>query len=165
MRPDLSRYAPPGINVKNEKNFFIGLLACVSGFSFVGFMVRYSSCRNSLFVYSLNTKTIIPGAQIEDFSEVLGNSLYGFAAAAVCMLVLIVINYSYHYKDSRSIYLMKRLSNPYELHKRCLMLPILGALICIAAGFIALVVYYAVYMNFTPGQCIPPDQWQKIWRF
>ncbi|MDO4482039.1 MAG: hypothetical protein Q4C14_04845 [Bacillota bacterium] len=165
MKPDLSRYAPPGINIKSEINFFTGLLSCVSVFSFAYFLNRYLSCRSSLFVQSLNTKTVFPGAQIENFRYVLGTSLYVFAAAAVCMLFLIIIHYSYHYKDSRSIYLMKRLPNPGELHRRCLTLPILAALICLAAGFIALVIYYAIYMNFTPGQCIPPNQWQKIWRF
>lgn len=164
MKPDLSRYAPPGINIRTERNFFIGLLASVTFFSFISFMAKYSASRSSLFVHTMNPKTLIPGAKIENFTDILGGSLYVFGAAALCMPALIIIHYIYHYKDSRSIYLMKRLPDPFELHKRCLLLPVLAALICIAAAFTALVIYYAVYMNFTPEQCIPPDQWQKIWR-
>jgi len=30
-------------------------------------------------------------------------------------------------------------------------------------AFVLLLVYFAVYMIFTPGQCLTPGQWTKLW--
>jgi uncharacterized membrane protein YqhA len=87
----------------------------------------------------------------------------GFLILALCMLALIVYHYAYHYQGSKSIYLMKRLPNRWEMHRRCITLPLLAALICLIAAIAFLLIYFGIYMVFTPKECLTLGQWQKIW--
>ncbi|MBE6020546.1 MAG: hypothetical protein IJC41_07225 [Firmicutes bacterium] len=163
-KPDLTRWTPPGFNVNAEAHFFIVGLAASFLLSLT-FIPGYSSARKCLYItYQSTEKILMEGARMADFSEILGFTLYGFYILAICMLGMIIFHYIYHYKDSKSIYLMKRLPKSSELHKRCLALPITAFLICIISAFVMLLVYFGIYMTFTPEQCIAPDQWQKIWR-
>lgn len=162
-KPDLSRFAPPGFNVNAEIHFFIIGMASSLILSLT-FIPGYIANRKSLYITFSSEKILMGGAKMADFSELLGFTLYGFLILAICMLGMIIFHYIYHYKDSKSIYLMKRLPNPSELHKRCLVLPITAFFICIVSAIVMLLVYFCIYMTFTPEQCITPDQWQKIWR-
>lgn len=159
---DISRYAPPGFNVKAEIHFFITGLAAAAIFSSV-FFLQYKLSLDALYIDQVK-KTLIPGIVMDDFSEILGIYLYGFFILALCMAGMIIFHYSYHHKDSKSIYLMKRLPDRSELHKRCLILPISASLLSLLTAFIIMLIYFGVYMIFTPEQCIASDQWEKIWR-
>ena len=64
-----------------------------------------------------------------------------------------------------SIYLMRRLPDRWELHRRCLVFPFAGLVLCVAAAFLTVVLCYACYMIATPEICLTPGQWQKYWRF
>ena len=37
-------------------------------------------------------------------------------------------------------------------------------LIALVLILVFLILFYVIYMNCTPEACLPPDQWQKIWR-
>lgn len=162
-RLDVKRYAPPGFNVNAEVQVFIIGLAASFIFSFT-FIPGYVSSRNLLYDTFSAGKVLIEGSIMPDFADVLGYALYGFFILSICMLSIIVFHYIYHYKDSKSIYLMKRLPKPSELHKRCLILPVTMFFICMISAFIMLTIYFGICMIFTPEQCIVPGQWQRIWR-
>ena len=98
-----------------------------------------------------------------DFTEILDRSLWGFLVAIIAALALIGVHYACHYQDSKSIYTMRRLPNRWELHRRCLTLPLLAAAVYLILAFVILLIFYAVYMNLTPDVCLTPGQWQKIW--
>jgi amino acid transporter len=98
-----------------------------------------------------------------DFYAILGGALYGFLILALCMPALILYHYAYHYQGSKNIYLMRRLPNRWELHKRCVTLPLLAALICLLSVLVLLCIYLGIYMTATPRECLTPGQWQKIW--
>ena len=86
------------------------------------------------------------------------------AKTSLCLVLLAAYHYAYHRQGSKSIYLMRRLPSKLELHRRCLTLPIAGILIALLTAFLLLLIYYAVYMNVTPAECLMPGQWQKLWR-
>ena len=87
-----------------------------------------------------------------------------FGLVLIVTLSFISTHYSYHYRESKSIYLMRRLSDPWELHRRCLTLPVVGVGLALLVAFVLLMLYFAVYMGVTPEECLTPHQWQKIWR-
>jgi hypothetical protein len=162
VRVDFSRHAPPGLDLKPETRLFGWGLVLSALFS-LQFFARFADAREKLYWKNGPWRELIEGAVMPDFAQLLGPSLAGFWVLAACLAALIVVHYAYHYHASRSIYLMRRLPSRWELHRRCLTLPLAGVVLCLAAAFVALVVFYLVYMTFTPDICLAPGQWQKIW--
>lgn len=161
---DLTRWAPPGLNLKPEIKFFAAGLVLAVLYSFL-FFERYLSARADLYIYSYSssTRVLLPDAVMPDFYILLEHYWAGLAVLAVCMLALIIYHYVYHRQDSKSIYLMRRLPSRWELHRRCLTLPLIAILICLLTAIILLLLFYGTYNVFTPKECLMPHQWQKLW--
>ena len=58
---------------------------------------------------------------------------------------------------------MRRLPDPWELHRRCLTLPLLAAGLSLLCGAAFFFLYFGIYLAATPAQSLAPGQWQKIW--
>ena len=155
---------PPGISLSGEARFFAAGLICAVLYS-LRFVLAYVNARGELFETNRLTRerVLIDGAVMPDFSEVLDGALLGFAVLAFCMLFAAVYHYQTHFHGSRSIYLMCRLPDRWELHRRCLAVPVLGGLSCAVVSFLLLLIYFAVYQLATPQECLTPHQWQKLW--
>lgn len=162
MRIDFTRYAPPGINAKSERNVFLGGVAGALLFSCFYF-VRLQDALAALYHIDGKSQVLIPGVIMKDFAELIDNCFLGFFMMALCFLILIGYHYAYHYRYSKSIYLMRRLPNRWELHRRCLAIPVMAAVSYMLIAFMVLVIYFAIYMAKTPEVCLTPNQWQKIW--
>lgn len=162
-RPDLSRYVPLGVDWRSEGKLFCGLLIGAVLFS-LGFFQRMSRHLGDLYWYQYGKHTLIPGAVMADFDVVLGRALLGFAVAAVCMAALGALHYARHWRESKSIYLMRRLPDRWELHRRCLALPVMAVALCLLIALALLLLYFGIYLAATPEQCLRPGQWQNIWR-
>lgn len=160
---DIARYAPPGISLAPMEQTFMwgGIAALVWSF---GFFIRLMEARSDLFRHMRNQLILKDGALMPDYAELLGHALTGFAVLALVMAAFAVYNYAYHRQGSKSIYLMRRLPNGWELHRRCLAIPAVTVLICLLAAFILLCLYYLIYLLVTPDVCLVPGQWQKLWR-
>jgi hypothetical protein len=63
-----------------------------------------------------------------------------------------------------SIYLMKRLPDPSERHRRALMLPLLAIAATVVLAILLRLIYFAVYLLATPKTCLPDEVWQQLWR-
>ena len=157
-KPDLTRYAPPGFPLRTERQLFLLAMIVAVLFS-LQFPARYAAALQTVRQQlERNLPAIMP-----DFYQLLGRALLGFALPALCMLIYVFLHYSYHHQGSRSIYLMRRLPDPTELHRRCLTLPLLGIACCILTAAVVLMLYFAIYMTVTPKPCLMPQQWQKLW--
>lgn len=163
MKLDLSRCAPPGLELKIEKRVFGWGMVLAVLFSLSFFIHFFNELERLLYWRNGAERTLRPNAVMPDFVEVLGNALLGFVILALCMAAFILVHYAYHHQGSKSIYLMRRLPNRWELHRRCITLPLAAVLLCLAAGFLLLLIYFAVYMRATPAVCLTPGQWRKIW--
>lgn len=158
----LSHLAPAGLELGQELKWFTyGWVTCLL-YSF-GVLGRYVSSYNSLFFWDGLTNKLSSNAIMPDFGMILGGGLQGYAILALGMLAVGGYHYFYHYQGSKSIYLMKRLPDRWELTRRCLTLPLLGVLVCLISALVLLLIYFAIYMLFTPSTCLLPDQWQKLW--
>ncbi|MGN1002239.1 MAG: hypothetical protein ACI4PC_05660 [Oscillospiraceae bacterium] len=161
-KPDLERLAPPGMSLKQEKGFFWGGLAGAWLCS-LSFLARYLDARGELYFYVGTQRRLDPNAVMPDFAVLFDGSLLGFALVAACMLFFIVFHYAYYRQGSKSVYLMRRLPQRWEMHKRSLTLPLLAVCLYALAALLVLLAYLAVYLLFTPDECLTPHQWQKIW--
>lgn len=160
---DLTRHAPLGIRLDWEIQFFAAGWIGSALYSF-GFLLKYYNLLSDLYIYrSGSTRELDLSRVMPDFYTVLDDSLRFYLIFALCMLLLIIYHYAFHHMGSKSIYTMRRLPNKWELHRRCLALPIASALILLAAAGITMLLWFAVYMLCTPEQCLTPNQWAKLW--
>ena len=156
--------APPGIGTDREIGGYISGLVLLIMLSAFDFFDNYNEAYEKLSRWVSNQKILIEGAEMIDFVTVLGDSMQGFFLYCFLMLVIVVWHYLYYHYETKSIYLMKRLPNHVEIHKRAWTLPMLGVAATLLAAFVMLVLYFEIYMIATPKQCITPEQWSKIWR-
>ena len=150
----IERQLPPGVDSRVElKAIAFGLLGAVV-YSLT-FIYKYIDARNALFVYRYGTvKTIMEGAIMPQFTVLLKDTMDGFLMFFATMLTLIVMHYMTYYKDSKSIYLMKRLPDRWELYRRCVVIPLVAIVVQMITGAACLFLYYGIYLFFTPAQCL-----------
>lgn len=150
----LEPYAPLGIELANEVMLFVSGITLAVLYSFV-YLVSYIAARNELYEKVADRWILRQGAIMPAFDTLIEGRMIGFGVVMILMLGIIVYHYIYHHMDSKLVYLMKRLPSKWELHKRCLVLPIAGILVTIACMLILWLVYYGIYLLFTPQQCLP----------
>ena len=161
---DISKMTPPGIDAKGQFSLFTAcnILSILYSFSFI---FKYCMEYDNLFSNDGLTRTLREGVMIKDFHVILGTSNVGFYLSAVFMLFYVIYYYSAYRNGSMSIYLMKRLPNPYELHLRAWTLPIITAVFCLVIGFLMTVLYFGLYLIATPSKCLPSEQWHSFWAY
>ena len=98
----------PGYDYTGEKTTFI-VMMILSGFMCLIYDNRYSRARERLFYWNADKKVLNVQAVMPDFADLLGWTLSGFLISAAICLIYIGIRYSYLHKESKSIYLMRRL--------------------------------------------------------
>ena len=163
MKSKLVKYAPPGYDYQFDKTFYFVGLGVATAFSF-SYLIRFGEAKGELYTYHLGEKELIPGAIMPDFIDIFRGSLWGYLVLAFAMLLLIAFRYASYYQNSKSIYLMKRLPDKFEMHRRCIVVPVITAISCMLVAFLVLLLYLGHYMLFTPDACLTPGQWAKIWR-
>lgn len=157
-------YIPPGFPFSTEQTYFTAGMLCAVLYS-LRFVLDYWNARCALFREDRLTGEWVleEGARIAPFSEILGSALTGFLILACSMLFFAVLHYQSHFHGSRSIYLMRRLPDRWELHRRCLAGPALGILLCTAAAGVFLLLYWTVYRVATPQECLMPLGGEMVW--
>ncbi|MBQ6798366.1 MAG: hypothetical protein IJP11_03930 [Oscillospiraceae bacterium] len=161
-RLKISRLVPPGFDYGPELKalcWIVGGALVLSLFWFTDLR----EARRALFDRYLGVLRPIPGAVMRDFGKMVWPYMSGFAVAALWALSFVGVHYQYHHRVSKSIYTMKRLPNRLELHLRCWTLPLSCFAAILLAGFLLLLIYYAVYLLVTPAENLAPDQWKKLW--
>ena len=160
--PDLSPLSPPGYDSFRDAAIFGWGMAASAIYSLVHFIAVYTRAVGNL--YHPNTHALYPDAMLPGFRDLLGNNLAGFLIVALVMLSFIIPRYASYHRGSKSIYLMRRLPKRREIHKRSIPLPVLAAAIALLTALVLMLIYFAIYMLASPDQCIPPHQWQNLWR-
>lgn len=160
MKIDIARYLPAGLSWDEERPYLKWSLLTSSLWSLTYFG-RYFRAYHALFYlhqisYNKTERRLRPGAVMAPFQELMvGTPLTLFGIYFFALLILGGFHYLYHRKGSMSIYLMKRLPNRWELHRRCWGVPLLGA----AAGLLLMtalmLLYYLFYCCVTPDVCRP----------
>ena len=152
---DLSKFAPPGTIIKEEaKRLGLGLVAATC----IAVLIYGVSLRDAydfLFDRVGGDRVLRPDAMMMPFNVLLGRSLSFFYIMALCSLLAAVFYHLSYYMGSKSIYLMRRLPQRWELIRCDFTLPLLGALISLLAAFLLKLLFLAAYYIVTPAQCLP----------
>ena len=165
MNSFLKRSYPPGFNYQSELKAVFNTLVASIIISLSRFVGAYSSQRQSLYIRIGTDRFLDESRVMPDFVYVLGDKLnILLILAALALMIASAVHYAYYHTGSKSIYLMRRLPNRFELYKRCLLMPLIYALVFLLAAAALLLICYAAYMSMTPEACLSPNQWQKLWR-
>lgn len=115
---------------------------------------------------------LIPDVKMIDFLSLMQNDygltlglpiFSGVTLMAAAAVILAVTYYAGHWQGSRSVYLMRRLPDRLEFHRRCLVLPLLTLLACVLLTFLLTLAFFGIYLFLTPEGYLPPNQWAKFW--
>lgn len=156
MRINWEKHAPVGLDGGQEaKTILVGLIVA-SLWGIFDFAGAYTNALSNLYYrYAGLKSTLIPDAVMEDFSVLILGSDFLFDLICLAMPLLAVWHYVYHYRDSRSVYLMRRLPDRWEFHRRCLMIPMGGLVASLSCLGVLGIAFYLIYILCTPQQCLP----------
>ena len=160
-RLDMSRYIPLGRTKSQmiEGGMFAGVVAVLR--AVVELMDNYIHARDALYEITppvgMTTvhRVLIPGAVIRPFSSLIQSSLDFFPIFWFFMGLEVIACYLWHRKETMSIYLMRRLPNQWELHRRCWGRPLIYTAGSFLVMGLILAFYFLVYLVFTPRACLP----------
>lgn len=125
------------------------------------FLFTYGDAHIGLFSW-VNDTWVLNGTSMPPFSTLLSYTPYGCLVALLSTLPLGWYLYSYHFRESKSIYTMRRLPNRWELWRRCLTIPISAALLYLLEFLLILLLDFAIYWLLTPAPCLPPFSWGQL---
>lgn len=165
LKDFIIRFSPPGAECKSEIRLYI--IGNIISFTVsLMFFVSYVYERSKIYDYDRFLKKYIlnESSTMTDFNEIMGGYLLGFVLLAAVMLSFIIFRYSYYRQGSKSIYLMKRLPNRTEMHKRAVPIPVLAALSCLVYAFVLRLIYFIFYLILTPNKCLPAGVGEQFWR-
>jgi hypothetical protein len=156
-----------GASESREKKLICWGLGLSSLYS-LGFFMSLDKSISSLYDLWGSKKVLAADRYIDDFCEIIRGKFRLFGIFAIIMLALCLMHYLSHFSGSRSIYLMRRLPQRWELLKRCVTVPLMGIVLCVILMVILTAIYFGAYMVFTPKGHILPGQFSKllasIWR-
>lgn len=155
MKIDLNRFAPLGLDGHKEGQWILSGVIVAGLSAIVNFGNQYTDALSQLYRRGMWQKTLIEGAVMTDFTQLLMGCEVGFLLVVLAMVLLGIYHYHYHTQGSKSVYLMRRLPRPWELHIRCLGLPAAGAVGSMAVLGLLSVLFYLIYRFCTPAQCLP----------
>ena len=156
----MKRFYPIGVDPKQERKVYLFLLATAAGFSLIWFIQFYHALgRLYEWDYRIGDYILRENVMMPPFLDVLAIDLHGFLAIAISSVLRIVYHYSYFYRGSKSIYLMRRLPDRMELHRRCITIPMLEAVSALLIAGVLFLLYYWFYIAVTPETCLIPNQW------
>lgn len=151
------RRMPPGTPITPDAVLY-SLMLGGSLIRALFFLAEYYNEYTSLFRETLTGEQVLrDGAMMPAFSVLSDGVLSGFTFTAAVMLLFFCRNLLTFYQGSRSIYLMRRLPDAWELPRRTAVLPLCGAAVAVLTAFLMYGILYAVYMGVTPSPCLPPD--------
>jgi len=151
------KYTPPGIEFKSRFIYILWYLGIAVGWS-CSYLIKYLTARSNLYAYTLVGLVLREGAFMPGFHELIYegmDSRYGFWGFYYLMVVMIVMNYLHYYQGSKSIYLMRRLPDKWEIHRRNVIMPLAAIVIGALTQMALWMLYYGIYLTCTPQQCLP----------
>ena len=150
----LDRFVPPGMNTFRIK--IATVVAIVFSFLFsLGFLASYNQELAEL--KRQMEYPVYSGLTMTPFRDLIAFPMIVFHIAVLTPLLHIPGLYGYFYQESKSVYIMKRLNSPMELHLRCLVLPLLCMLLIAVIGAMMYWLYYLVYVTCTPEILLPAN--------
>lgn len=160
--PDLSRYMPLGRASASQPMQGGIFMLIVAALTAVGeLMSHYLDALDALYEITppvgMTTihRILVPGAVMRPFASLIQNSFHFFPLFWAFMLWEVIDCYLSHRRGSMSIYLMRRLPDKWDLHRRCWGRPLIWVGRSLLLMGLILLFCFVVYLVFTPKECLP----------
>lgn len=157
---DPKRHLPPGRDWENLRSWLV-LGHGASVLTLILFLSRYFDSVDSLYSYvqqldGTMIRQLIPGRTVAPFWELIkGTPLSGAEIYIFLMFHLAFLNYRCHTVGSMSVYLMRRLPDRWEYHRRCWTVPVLASIVEIVIFAVGVFLCWLLYRFATPAGCLP----------
>ena len=147
MKSKLDRYFPAGYDPSAELKWALTGWLLSIGWS-MRFLINYAdTIRTMHFAEEQGRRNAFV---LSTFPRCIDNCFWGFGIVIIFLIFAVILHYRWHYTGSRSIYLMRRLPNRFELTRRCLMFPVAAIIICLLTMALLYFVYRTIYIHCTP---------------
>ena len=149
----LQKMCPPGYELKVEyRLFWIWMIFSI--LYSMRFLIEYVNAYNNLFLYNGQTRVLNSEMRMPRFFYLLEGAFDPFYLGLVVVLFVFALHYDYYRRESKSIYLMKRLKDRRLLKITYFGTPCVYGLIFIGTVILLLIVYYMIYRFVTPQICL-----------
>ena len=145
----LGKFLPVGINME-KVNTLLGVLTFAGIAEHLIFYGKYLMTLKAI-ESSIKGVTIDSGIKMTPFWELQQHTYYGYIFAIIAVVLIQAYwNYSYYNKETKSVYVMKRLPNRREYTKSIWLGPIIEAVIIATVMIVHTLIDYCWYMLATP---------------
>lgn len=159
----IRKFFPPGARIEWE----IPLYSLMFGFCIGGelsFFILFWNKHAELYDTHAGIRILHPGRLMPTLTSLVSGLLLWFWVLAFGCIGLAILHYASFYRESRSIYVMKRVPSRAELHVRCLTFPVLTIVIALIVSYVLFRICVWYYFRHTPEPCIPDHVIPSFWR-
>lgn len=150
------RFMPIGSNME-KANFFLGICILAGMGQHLLFYARYITCLDKIG-NAIKGVTADMGASMPYFSELQENTYYGYILAVILVIAVQTYwNYEYYNKETKSVYVMKRLPDSKEYNRTIWVAPVIEGIIIIIIMAVHTLIDLGVYLIMTPEAAFQPD--------
>lgn len=147
---DFRKYYPVGFEYKKELRwvmFFWGLELAGSLY----FFIELSREVQSLYHYVNGERFLRQDRIAASFLELADWYWAGWVPMLIFLFVMPLYHYFFYYRDTKSIYVMRRLPRRGVTFKSCVQGPLLSAAAVLASAFLLYLLYFGIYMLSIPA--------------
>ncbi|MDE5893540.1 MAG: hypothetical protein K2H45_11520, partial [Acetatifactor sp.] len=130
-------YFPPGYEYEMERNS-AGLLLGIGAVLSLSFFVNLYHAVEALYEYVNHRQILRKNAVAASFAELVGGQWMFYIPFVLFLAAMVIYHYFYYCRETKSIYLMRRLPRRGVLFKSCVKGPLLG----LGIGTVALAALY-----------------------
>lgn len=146
---------PPGYDFQREKTAAALLLALPGALSLQYFGKLREAVEMLYYVDADRGRMLRPEAEAVSFLELAGGYAGLFLPYYLFLAAMVFYHYSYYRRDTKSIYLCRRLPQGNFLADSCARAPLSGMAVGAAAEMVLGLLYYWIYLLAMPGECSP----------
>lgn len=158
----LDKLFPPGYDREKELKQLIVSFGIVVLNSFRFFFAYYEAYDDLYWYDGLRIKetgvwekTLIPGAVIVPFQELVGQSFLFFIVFVLVLIAAAGQHYLYYRQGSKSIYLVRRIPERHYTFMTTFGITVIGLCIALITVGLLLGIFYLIYVCVTPAGCLP----------
>lgn len=149
------RYFPPGYEYRKER-YAAGLLYVLGLALNLQFLGRlYEASASLYYMDSTKGRMLREGVVAASWLQVLGACPGFWIPFYLFLAATIILHYAYYRRETKSIYLMRRLPKGDVLWKSCFQAPLMGLGLGTAGILLLYLIYCAVYFLAMPAESLP----------
>lgn len=148
------RYFPPGYEYEKERNSAVLLFGIGAGLS-LQFFGRLYQAAEALYEYTGRERVLREDAEAASFGQLVTGHWGLYVPLVLFLAAMVLYHYIYYYRETRSIYLMRRLPGRGAILKSCVTGPFLGLGAAAVMAALLYLLYYGMYLLVIPGECLP----------